>query len=346
MKYYYKLKKYSDKLILYGGLTKKLPNQSLDMEIYFILNGGTPIEILSLITNEFKKIKDNKYVLGLRSIQSGNNNYRFIKHNYVDKSIEYPPALNSGGLSAIYELKNESNKEDSTKYILRVFHRKPTYYTESNVYHMCDKKKIKEEYELFNKYMIDIYHYGILKVHETGKARPTSIDYLITKLYKTSATDNVSQYTKQNKLKLLRNNIEMILELRKNNYFLGDYKLSNIGWDDDFNVFLIDYDSDTIIKIDEKMLILNKPISGMTKLAFTYTYIPNYLTVNKKYFSSDVNNLEITKYDKYCTGGLIKIIQQLELDVDLVDEFKLNDPVYENILTYEQMLAKIELFNN
>jgi len=339
MDYYYKFQKYIIKNNLIGGQGKNLPNQSIDMEIYFILKGGKPVEILSIITNEFLKIKDNKYNLGIRSIiQPSKINFKFINH----ENSEFPPVFNIGGYSAIYELQNEYNKKDVIKYILRLFDRKSTYSTESNVYHMCDKKKIKEEYTLYNKYMIDIYHYGILKIHETGKARPTNIDYIITKMYKTYEIENINEFTRENKIKFLKNNIEMLLLLQKNNCFLGDYKLSNIGWDDELNIFLIDYDSDTIIKIDNKLLTINPSISDIKYLSFIYTYIPNYLTSNKKYKTSHVNNLEISKYDKYSVGGLIKIIDELKLDIDLINEFKLNDSIYENIVSYESMLVYLE----
>ena len=100
---------------------------------------------------------------------------------------------------------------------------------------------------------------------------------------------------------------------------------------------------DLIIKIEDKMFIY---ITGVKTLAFSNTYIPKYLTHNKKYRSSDVNDLEISKYDKYSIGGLIKIIEGLELDINLVEEFKLNDINYDNIITYEDMLTKIDLLNN
>ena len=341
MDYYYKSKKYVYKNSLYGGiiLTKKIPNQGIDIETYFILQGGDPIKILSLINTEYLKIKNNKYILGLRSIsQPSNLNYRFITH----ENTKYPPALTEGGFSVIYELKNESNTQDETKYILRLFDRKATYSTESNIYHMCDKKKIKEEYTLFSKYLIHIYHYGVLKIYEKGNARQTNVDYIITKMYNTSKTVKINEFSKENKIKFLRNNIEMLAELEKNNCFLGDYKLSNIGWDDELNIFLIDYDSDTIIRIDDKIFSLNSKIPGVRNLSFIVTYIPNYLTVNKKYRSSDVNNLDISKYNKYSVGGLIKIIEGLELN-NLIDDFKLNDPDYENILSYDDMLKNLSI---
>lgn len=342
MEYYYKLQKYIIKNNLIGGIVKKLPNQSIDMEVYFILQGGIPLNILSVINTEYLKIKDNKYILGLHPTnQPSKINFKFVDD--ASKTLKYPPAINVGGYSAIYQLKNEYNKQDTTKYILRLFERKSTYSTDSNIYHMCDKKKIKEEYTLFNKYMIDVYYYGVLKVHETNKARLTNIDYIITKMYNTSETVEISKFTRENKIKFLKNNIEMLLELQKNNSFLGDYKLSNIGWDDELNIFLIDYDSDTIIKIDDKLLKINPNNRASRILSFTHSYIPNYLTVDKKYASSDINMIEIPKYDKFSVGGLVRILKYLELDVDLINEFKLNDPVYENILSYDDMLAKLKL---
>ena len=110
----------------------------------------------------------------------------------------------------------------------------------------------------------------------------------------------------------------------------------------EYDIFLIDYDSDTIIRIDDKIFSLNSKIPGVRNLSFIVTYIPNYLTVNKKYRSSDVNNLDISKYNKYSVGGLIKIIEGLELN-NLIDEFKLNDPDYENILSYDAMLKNLSI---
>ena len=53
MNYYYKSQKYINKINFYGGINKKLPDNGIDIETYFILQGGEPIDILSLINNEY-----------------------------------------------------------------------------------------------------------------------------------------------------------------------------------------------------------------------------------------------------------------------------------------------------
>jgi len=135
----------------------------------------------------------------------------------------------------------------------------------------------------------------------------------------------------------------MLLDFRKQNYFLGDYKLSNIGWENDFNIVLIDYDQDSIIKIDERMFKYNRLMKEAKFIGFPHTYVPKYLTSNIKFKLSQVNETNIIKYDKFSIGGLISVIENLKFNIDLINLFKLNDENYDNILTYEQMLETISL---
>jgi len=161
------------------------------------------------------------------------------------------------------------------------------------------------------------------------------IDYIITKQYNT----DYSTFTLPQKYTFLINNIQMLLDLRKQNCFHSDYKMSNIGWDDSLNIILIDYDKNTILEITDK--IIKKVKDGkemMTKLTFARTYIPTYLINTNKIY---INPLPIEQFDKFSVGGLVKIIEYLKLDIDLVNEFKLNDS-YENIFTYEQMIEKLK----
>ena len=127
----------------------------------------------------------------------------------------------------------------------------------------------------------------------------------------------------------------MLLEFRKENYFHADFKLENIGWDDNLNIVLIDYDDKTIITIDEK--IYTKTTKDYYKLNFPYTYVPKYLESDELKF---VKNIDYLKYDKFSVGGLTKLITKLLLKDDLISEFKLNDS-YENILSYEKMLESL-----
>jgi hypothetical protein len=342
MDYYNKYKKYLYKLN--GGTNKmegfhNLPKTGLDLLLYYIrpYSGGDSDTILPIVKKEYLKVKDTKYRLGVKTMIDTPSNNK-INYSFVIHETENVPAMNAGRFSAIYELKNEFDKTDSTNYILRLFERNPTYFTDVNKFHMCDKKKIKEEYEIFSKYLMNIYHYGIFNIMETGKVRHTKVDYILTHKYNSVSNTKVEELSLEQKYKLLYNNIQMLLNFRKQNYFLGDYKLSNIGWEKDFEIILIDYDQDSIIKIDDKMCKYGKIMKEMKFLAFPHTYIPKYLTSNIKLKLSQINELEISKYDKFSIGGLINIIEKLKIKIDLVNIFKLNDENYDNILTYEQML--------
>ena len=59
--------------------------------------------------------------------------------------------------------------------------------------------------------------------------------------------------------------------------------MSNIGWEKDFDIVLIDYDQDSIIKIDEKMFKYNRLMKEAKFIGFPYTYIPTYLQHTKQH---------------------------------------------------------------
>jgi hypothetical protein len=356
MNNYNKYQKYLSKIInFFGGENKlkgqhNLPKTPIDLILYITVQhlGGDASTILPTIHNEYLKIKDSKYKLGIKPMldSPANNkiNYVFVDHNKIEDKIDVSPALNSGKFSAIYELKNNYDVTDTTQYILRLFNREPTYHIDSSnpdgkKYHMCERKKIKEEYELFTKYLINIYQFGVFNVHETGKVRNTTMDYIITESYNTSSNTKVTEFTPEQKYTFLENNIKMLLELRNKNCFLGDYKLANIGWDDHLNIILIDYDPDTIVKIDERLLRKHKFLSKIKSLAFAHTYKPKYIFPDDK--NTNVNDTEIAKYDKFSIAGLINIIERLHIKQDLIDLFKLKDTNYDNIFTYEKMLETL-----
>jgi hypothetical protein len=353
MNNYNKYQKYLLKIYkFFGGENKlkgqhNLPKIQIDLILYIILPhlGGDASQILPIIHKEYLKIKDSKYKLGIKPIfESSSNikiNYEIIGHTTKDDKIDVSPAINSGKFSAIYELKNNYDVTDTTKYILRLFNRESTYHIKSSnpdgkKYHMCERKKIKEEYELFSKYLINIYQFGVFNVHEDGKVRKTTMDYIITELYNTSSKTKVTDFTPEQKYTFLENNIKMLLELRNKKCFLGDYKLSNIGWDNNLNIILIDYDQDTIVKIDDRLLRKHRLLSSIRTIAFAHTYKPKYIFPDDK--NTNVNNTEIAKYDKFSIAGLINIIEKLHIKQDLINLFKLKDTNYDNIFTYEKML--------
>jgi len=329
MDYKNKLLKYIAKINYAGGdiEMRNLPIKRTDMILYIITNiiGGTPDDIISIINTEYKKLLDmNKlrkknYKLGIKQIDKipAKINFRIIPPS---NSEEDTVLFKKGTYTAIYNLVNVFDKTDNKKYILRLF--------DNTKIHLCDLLKTKTEFDIFKKYVYNVYYWGTVNILETGKAKPHKIDYVITKLY----NSDISGFTENQKLIFLRNNIQMLLDLRNLNYFHADYKLSNIGWTDDLNIVLIDYDQNTLIKIDKSMITDNK-------LNFPFTYLPKYLKISN---IEDVlvNKTDYTKYDKFSVGGLVTLIYKLKLKDNLISEFKLEDS-YENIFTYEKMLAEI-----
>jgi hypothetical protein len=161
-------------------------------------------------------------------------------------------------------------------------------------------------------------------------------EQIATSLYEHIYNTKVTEFTPDQKYTFLENNIKMLLELRNKKCFLGDYKLANIGWDDNLNIILIDYDQDTIVRIDERLLRKHKFLSKIRTIAFAHTYKPKYIFPDDK--NTNVNDTEIAKYDKFSIAGLINIIEKLHIKQDLIDLFKLKDTNYDNIFTYEKML--------
>lgn len=332
MNYLSKLNKYKQKINYYGGDIDmhKLPMTKTDMVLYTVtssLEGGDADGILSFIAYEYRNIltinknRNKNYVLGIKEFNKvpATIDYRFIKHTLTKYGDDVSPALNAGANTAIYELANQANKKDKTKYILRVFN-----YSDL---HLLDSKKIRDQYIEFRKYMIQIFYYGTLNVLQTGKVIPVKLNYIITRYYNIQSKETyVSSFTPEQKNLFLKNNIQLLSELHKQNCFLGDYKLSNIGWDDAYNILLIDFDKETIITVNPS--IVNTKIN---RLNFNHTYIPKYL---------EVGITDISRYDKFSVGGLVKVIEQLQHPTDFISLFKLND-TYENILAYDDMLKLI-----
>jgi len=328
-----KLNKYKSKLqYFFGGDNELQPLLKIrtDMVLYTItspIKGGDAEDIIYLINEEYNKIfnLNKNYELGIKEIDKipTSIDFRIIPNNLDNENKR--PVYKSGLSSAIYELKNQANLKDTKKYILRLFDKS------DNDIHLYGLKKIRNEYNLFLKYLLHIYYYGTLNIMRIGQVKPIKIDYLITKPYNT----DISTFTLEQKYKFLKNNIQMLLDLRLQNCFHSDYKLANIGWDNNLNLVLIDYDKYTIMKIDPSLIL--KINSDKYRLSFPFTYIPEYLKSKNQYY---VNSTEYTKYDKYSVGGLATLISKLQLPNDLVTEFKLNNS-YDNILTYEQMLQKL-----
>jgi len=289
-----------------------------NLELYIPLYGGISSDIWPLITKKWNQHKS----LGIRSADKPDAiNFLFVPNN---KGNIDEPILGRGTFTAVYQLKNEYDKTDMTKYILRLYIRDENISSK----HMMNVEKIQNEYKLYEKYMINIYYYGQLTIidqkfkyysnSENYEFKPNtmktySFDHVITKVYNTIVLDdnyNVIDLNNIKKYLFLYNNVIMLHELEKNKSFHADYKIANVGWEDSdtMNVILIDYDIDTIQHIDKlnnKFVLKN---GYVTSIKFPSTYIPEFI---KK--GNGLKSVPFEQYIKYSIGGLNNIIRGLKI---------------------------------
>lgn len=255
-------------------------------------HAGESENIWPIITNNWKK----NYTLGIKSTNDSTVNFLFVPNN---KNKVDEPILGRGTFTAVYKLKNEYDKKDPIDYVLRIYTRN----LDISPQHMMHNDKIANEYKNYTKYMSIVYYYGILTIidgeFEYNKSKTDSnldkytfkpntqktynFDYIITKVYNTPSFDKkyyVIDLSNLQKFFFLYNNVVMLYDLYKNNSFHADYKIGNVGWEDNkkMNVILIDYDIDTIQKVDNlnHEIIINSN-GYISSIKYPSTYIPEFL---------------------------------------------------------------------
>ena len=296
--------------------------REVELQLYIPQIAGESENIWPIITKNWKKTK----LLGIKNNTDSTINFLFVPNN-IGKNDE--PILGRGTFTAVYELKNEYNQKDLTKYILRLYERDLDISNE----HMMHNSKIESEYNNYGKYLIKNFYYGEFKIYENEfkyimnnrnsdldmykflpNMKQYKFDYIITKIYNTPTFDNyyhVTDLTNMQKFAYLYNNIVMLDDLAKNNSFHADYKIENIGWEnpEKMNVILIDYDIDTIQSLNStnKKIVIDKN-GNVTSLLFPSTFIPEYIKTNNSILS-----IPYQKYIKYSVGGLNQIIKTLNI---------------------------------
>lgn len=293
-----------------------------NLELYSPQHAGDSSNIWPLITKNWQKTN----MLGIRDKNKSNIDFLFVPNNEgkIDK-----PILGRGTFTAVYQIKNNYNKSDQTKYILRLYTRDIDILNK----HMLFHQKIQDEYKLFSKYLIKIFYYGELHIIDdkfkyTSNDRDMNLDqykfipntqtkynfdHIITQVYKTPQFDeryNIIGLTNFQRYTFLYNNVVMLYELANKKYFHADYKITNIGWDDNskLNVILIDYDIDTIQHLDNlnnKFVIYNGYVNS---IKFPSSYIPEYIKSG-----NGIKSVPFEQYGKYSIGGLTNIIEVLAI---------------------------------
>jgi len=304
------------------------PNEPLEAELELYippasLYGGDSNNIWPVINRKWKILKR----LGVRGKINPNVNFIIIAKNEKNQA----PILGRGTYTAVYQISNALNKNDANKYILRIYERN----LDIAPVHFMKTTKIMKEYSNYSNYLIKIFYYGEFKIrdnefkyiesnsnqeNDTYINLPTiknfNFDYTITKLYNIPSlgTDNyVNNLSNLRKFIFLYNNVVMLKKLADKNEFHADYKIANVGWEDEakLNVILIDYDDETI----QEALSINKKFKTnsmgiVNDFYFASTYIPEYLSDGK---GGILTKCTPAQFIKYSVGGLYMIIAHLNI---------------------------------
>jgi hypothetical protein len=206
------------------GINKNISLYRLDGTA---LQGGTYAnDIWPTISMRWIKNIDN---LGIKS-DDGTIKFRFCKNNIGSQK---EPLFNKGTYSAVYEIDDFKGNI----YILKLFKRSTP--------HILNNDKVFNELQKFEKYFMDIYSYGSIRlgakefISTTDTYAPISFvnkvytfDYYITKKYNISNALNGygSLLPNNEKYNLLINSLIFLEDLQRNNYFHSDFKIGNIGW--------------------------------------------------------------------------------------------------------------------
>ena len=287
-----------------------------------------------------RKVKE-KYKKGMRNYIQDKPSGKMFKFDIIPYNKDnYEPLYDRGSFTAVYIIKDKDNKINDSidnTYILRLASR----IDKSN---MFNNPKIKLEYKLFNEYLSKIYYYGSVPglkfASERGYDKPSIIDYNITKKYNTYDYENPNKLTNQQKYNLLLSNLDMLHTLSANNYVHTDYKIDNIGWEDNeiMNVVLIDFDFNTLLKLDENDTRNFTKEGGkiiLKKISTTFysRYLSSSYEARYKQYTYDVETIrrkgytDVNQYNKYSIGGLINVIETLNIEFNF-NKLEKNDPPY------------------
>jgi hypothetical protein len=318
--------------------------QDVEIELYNYQKGGLSKNIWPLIS---KAWKDNNN-LGIRDKETKTKlNFSIeLSKNKLDIDA---PIFGRGGFTAVYKLKNLINPADNTQYILRIFER-----NYQDLTHIMYNPKIIKEREIYKEYSYEIYYFGEIKISSkefifikdlagndtdehifNNTNKDYKFDYIITRIYNTPKYDvfnNITNMTNPKKFLFLQNNIKMLQKMFLNNEFHSDYKIDNVGWNnnDTMDVIMIDYDGKTIQKANEDNTNIHTIGNKADDFYFSWTYLPEYLTPN--YGSPNKIKADYTpeQFNMYSVGGLSEIIQYLKIqfkqpEIDLPVELQTNN---------------------
>jgi len=245
-------------------------------ELYSTMVGGNPETNLKSINN-----------IKFKCLKSIDGNYNFIYDNTNVYASEKSMYLGKGSFTVVMSIIQKSGMEElnNLNFVIRI----------TDIHNNFDISKYIQDKQLINKYVPTAYYYGIIKCENNVK-----LNYVIVQKCQTFDKTNINKISFENKKKFLLDLVSCLDILQKNKYALYDLKIQNVGYVNDNQCVLIDYDKNTILPITQS--------SEVNTYYPTYIYI-NYLSFIDKYDPSTF--LDILKVDKISISGLADIILNL-----------------------------------
>lgn len=189
-------------------------------------------------------------------IEPCDNNIGNKRHKILGKCIA------AGTFTAVIGVRDISKNKNfiDKKLIMRIF----------SMRHQTMRNFIsrwKHDKQLYTENIIDIYFYG----NVIGAKERTR--YVMTKMYRTfnDATLDTMEFNK--KIMLVNNLLILCDRIRTSGKYIRDLKLENIGFDENYNIVLIDYEEITIIDPNDSTLLLSQDYNAKLKY-WSGTYSP------------------------------------------------------------------------
>jgi hypothetical protein len=260
----------------------------------------------------------------LKQIDGTEENKLWFKFDeLLNKTREYGSSyLGKGTVTLVCAIKKVKPVADDTKYVIR--------FTEGYPTEINDLIKNNYIYDkpLFEIAIPDIFCYGTIVKKDGQRVTHEGVNYVISKYYNT----NFDVLTFEQTNKIFFNLLNLMDIARVNNLFFWDLKLANIGYDENFNCIMIDYDTRTVVRypIDDIYYYGGTFKSVyITVLMAAYTE-HGYLSQIKDYGTRNTRQERILpgKYhDMLGVGGLVDVIFGLyfsnkETLSDIIDKTK------------------------
>jgi len=207
----------------------------IDLLLNENLVGGDPDTVLLKLTNI-----TNKY-LKEKSDKSDKLVFQFVDE-YNTQKKHGSKYLGKGANTVVCAIKKNKPIGEDKIYIIRIF--------ESNIETTTNfiNNNYKRDKINFTNAIPNIYCFGKI-LDKTGNniysdSMGSYLCYTITDLYNTSF-DKLKFY---NKIKIFVNLLQLLNDAQQKKYFFWDLKYDNIGYDDNYNCIMIDYDERCVIE--------------------------------------------------------------------------------------------------